>query len=181
MPTIFTHAVSALAIGSVVLPPKTGPRAWTLGVLCAMVPDLDVVGFALGVSYSDMLGHRGLTHSLIFALTLSLLLAAVAFRGSKWDGARLRIGLFLFLATASHGILDAFTNGGMGIAFFAPFSADRYFFPVTPIEVSPIGRGFLSERGLRVIASEAVWVWVPSLVVVAIALAVRHGRSRAIG
>jgi len=181
MPTIFTHAVSALAIGSVVLPPKTGARAWTLGVLCAMVPDLDVVAFAFGVSYSDMLGHRGLTHSLIFALTLSLLLAAVAFRGSEWDGARLRIGLFLFLATASHGILDAFTNGGMGIAFFAPFSADRYFFPVTPIEVSPIGRGFLSERGLRVIASEAVWVWVPSLVVVAIAFAVRHGRSKAIG
>ena len=178
MPTIFTHAVSALALGTVVLPPKTGSRAWALGVLCAMVPDLDVVTFALGISYSDMLGHRGLSHSLIFALTLSLLLAALAFRGSKWNGARLRIWLFLFLATASHGILDAFTNGGMGIAFFAPFSADRYFFPVTPIEVSPIGRGFLSERGLRVMASEAVWVWVPSLIVAGIALSLRYHRGR---
>ena len=54
---------SALALGTVVLPPKTGARAWTLGVLCAMVPDLDVVAFPLGISYSDMLGHRGLTHS----------------------------------------------------------------------------------------------------------------------
>jgi inner membrane protein len=178
MPTILTHAVSALALGSVVLPLKTGARAWTLGVLCAMVPDLDVVAFALGISYSDMLGHRGLTHSVIFALALSLLLAAVAFRGSKWNRVRRRIWLFLFLATASHGILDAFTNGGMGIAFFAPFSADRYFFPVTPIEVSPIGRGFLSARGLHVIASEAIWVWLPSLVVVAIAFAVRNARSK---
>jgi inner membrane protein len=143
-----------------------------------MVPDLDVVAFMLGVSYADMLGHRGLSHSLIFALALSLLLAALAFRGSKWNGARLRIWLFLFLATASHGILDAFTNGGMGIAFFAPFSAHRYFFPVTPIEVSPIGRGFLSERGWRVIASEAVWVWLPSLVVVAIAFAIRYARNK---
>jgi inner membrane protein len=66
----------------------------------------------------------------------------------------------------------------MGIAFFAPFSAHRYFFPVTPIEVSPIGRGFLSERGLRVLASEAVWVWVPSLIVMGIAFAFRRGRGK---
>jgi inner membrane protein len=178
MPTVFTHAVSALALGTVVLPPKTGSRAWTLGVLCAIVPDLDVVAFALGISYSDMLGHRGLSHSLMFALTLSILVAALAFRGSNWNGARLRIWLFLFLATASHGILDAFTNGGMGIAFFAPFSTERYFFPVTPIEVSPIGRGFLSERGLQVMASEVVWVWMPSLVVVGIVFALRYGRGK---
>jgi hypothetical protein len=45
---------------------------------------------------------------------------------------RLRIRFFLFLATASHGILDAFTDGGRGIAFFAPFGTERYFFPHHP-------------------------------------------------
>jgi inner membrane protein len=45
--------------------------------------------------------------------------------------------IFFFLLTASHGILDAFTNGGLVIALFSPFSNERYFFPWTPIEVSP--------------------------------------------
>jgi inner membrane protein len=48
----------------------------------------------------------------------------------------------------------------------ASFSAERYFFPVTPIEVSPIARGFFSERGLRVLVSEMLWVWIPTLTLV---------------
>jgi inner membrane protein len=178
MPTVFTHAVSALALGTAVLPARAGSRTWSLGVLCSMAPDLDVLAFAFGVGYSDVLGHRGLSHSLPFALALSTLVATCGFHALKWDGMRVQIWLFLFLATASHGILDAFTDGGRGIAFFAPFSAERYFFPVRPIRVSPIGRGFLSERGLQVIASEIVWVWVPSLVVVGIASAFRYARGK---
>jgi inner membrane protein len=91
---------------------------------------------------------------------------------------RLRIRFFLFLATASHGILDAFTDGGRGIAFFAPFGTERYFFPITPMLVSPIGRGFLSARGLHILASEVLCVWIPSLIIVAIAVALRYGRSK---
>src|SRR5678815_3579050 len=67
--------------------------------------------------------------------------------------------------TASHGLLDALTNGGRGIGFFAPFSNHRYFFPWRPIQVSPIGVGFFSPRGLRVLASEAGWIWVPSAII----------------
>jgi inner membrane protein len=59
--------------------------------------------------------------------------------------------LDFFLITASHGILDAFTNGGLGIALFSPFDNSRYFFPFRPIQVSPIGAGFFSMRGLRVL------------------------------
>ena len=33
-----------------------------------MLPDLDVIGFFFGVRYDDMLGHRGITHSLAFAM-----------------------------------------------------------------------------------------------------------------
>jgi hypothetical protein len=32
--------------------------------------------------------------------------------------------------TASHGMLDAMTDGGLGVAFFAPFDNARYFFPM---------------------------------------------------
>ena len=176
MPTIFTHAVATAAIGTVVLPAKTPVRIWTLGVLCAMVPDLDVISFPLGISHSDMLGHRGVTHSIAFALGLSLLASVLALRDSAFDCPRWRIWLFVFLAVGSHGPLDALTDGGNGIALFAPFSAERYFFPVTPIAVSPIGLRFVSERGLHVMASEFVWVWIPSLAVAAIGLSLRRRR-----
>jgi hypothetical protein len=49
------------------------------------------------------------------------------------------------------------TDGGLGVAFFAPFHNERYFFPWRPIAVSPIGMGFFSERGLEVIISELHW------------------------
>jgi inner membrane protein len=178
MPTIFTHAVAAAAIGTVIVPAKTSARVWIVGILCAMLPDLDVIAFPLGISYSDMLGHRGLTHSIAFALALSLLAIGLAFRGTAFERTRWRIWLFLFVATLSHGVLDALTNGGNGIAFFAPFNAERYFFPVTPIAVSPIGFGFVSERGLRVLANEFGWVWIPSLAVAAIALSLRADRTK---
>jgi len=66
--------------------------------------------------------------------------------------------------TATHGLLDALTSGGLGIALLAPFDNTRYFFAVTPIEVSPIGfRRFFSAWGARVMLSEFVWVWIPSI------------------
>jgi LexA-binding, inner membrane-associated putative hydrolase len=80
-----------------------------------------------------------------------------------------------FIVIASHGALDAMTSGGLGIAFFAPFPGRRYFFPWRPILVSPIGvQRFFSPRGMAVLASEIVWVWVPSAMVGAAGLALRR-------
>ncbi len=45
------------------------PRLWLVGAACTVVPDLDAIGFFLGVRYASLLGHRGLSHSLLFALT----------------------------------------------------------------------------------------------------------------
>ena len=98
-----------------------------------------------------------------FALLGGLGTAGLTFK--RWKVPWLDLGGFFFAVTASHGILDAFTNGGRGVAFFAPFSAQRYFFPVTPIEVSPIGLGFFSNRGVNVLLSEVLWVWCPVIAV----------------
>jgi inner membrane protein len=57
------------------------------------------------------------------------------------------------------------TDGGLGIAFFAPFDNTRYFFPFRPIEVSPIGLAFFSGRGLDVIWSELLWVCIPATII----------------
>ena len=72
---------------------------------------------------------------------------------------------FLFVSMASHGVLDAFTDGGLGVAFLWPWSAERFFAPAPwrVIEVSPIGlTAFLSRAG-DVLASEARWVGLPAL------------------
>ncbi len=86
----------------------------------------------------------------------------------------------LFLATASHGVLDAFTNGGRGVAFGAPFNWSRHHFPVTPIEVSPISvRAFFSERGLEILMNEFLWIWLPALALVLVAGRRSPGDQRA--
>jgi len=127
-----------------------------------MAPDADVLGFFVGVPIGSMFGHRGLTHSIAFSAAL----ATVVARGLVPSGTRVRLWLYLFVATASHGVLDAMTDGGIGIAFFAPFAAERYYLPWRPIAVSPIGvQRFLTARGIVVLASEARWVWLPSLLV----------------
>jgi inner membrane protein len=135
------------------------------GALAAVVPDLDVVSFRFGIAYGDLLGHRGLTHSFAFAVAFSAL-CVLAVARSLSPRARLPAFTYVALAMASHGLFDAFTNGGLGVAFFAPFSNERIFFPWQPIEVSPLGiAGILSARGLEVLRSEFVWVGLPSLAV----------------
>ena len=171
MPTIISHGIVAVTIGKLFAPERMPARFWILSVVCAMLPDADVVGFAFGIRYGDMLGHRGLTHSLVFALMVGFVAAWITLlakppRQTAW----LLLVPYFFLVTASHGILDAMTNGGLGIAFFAPFSNVRYFFPWRPIEVSPLGLdAFLSSRGLVVLWSEIKWVWFPSALVIAAA------------
>lgn len=174
MPTIFTHAVAATALGKSWAHDSMPLRFWLLSALCAMLPDADVLGFAFGVDYGDMLGHRGLTHSLPFALCVGFAVARLAFRESETSTRRwLGLVAYFFVVTASHGALDAMTDGGLGVAFFAPFDARRYFFPWRPIMVSPIGLGFFTGRGLEVVGSEIRWVWLPSFALVALAWGVR--------
>ena len=163
MATIISHAVAAAGLAALFPLRAMPPRVWIAGAIFSMLPDADVLGFRLGISYGDVLGHRGFTHSLVFAAALAGLGAFALFPRSA--GSRLRtLGCaYLFLAMASHGLLDALTNGGHGVAFFAPFENSRYFFPVSPIEVSPIGISrFFSSRGAEVLLNEMKWIWVPA-------------------
>jgi inner membrane protein len=158
----FTHAIAGLAIGTAFRRPGPPARFWVLGAIGAVIPDLDGIGYWLGVPYDSLFGHRGITHSLMFA-ALFASAGMLAFRDDAYRDQRTRIWAYLFLATASHGVLDAMTSGGGGVAFFAPFVNRRYFFPWRPILVSPMSISrFFTERGIGILASEAVWVWVPA-------------------
>jgi len=178
MASAFSHAIVAASLGTAFVEAGMSTRVLALGVLFSVLPDADVAGFGFGIAYDDPLGHRGLTHSLAFAAvmaTLGAFLLAVAKDAAAKDGGRARAWCYLFLATASHGVLDAMTDGGLGIAFFAPFSNTRYFLPWRPIAVSPIGvTAFFTERGLTVLRSEFQWIWLPAGLFSILALAVRR-------
>jgi len=162
MASALSHAVTGLSLGTLFPARRLPRRWWLLGMTCAVVPDVDVIGFHFGIHYGDLLGHRGITHSLAFAVVLSMTIAVCVPPKTLQGTSRRILALFLFIATASHGVLDAMTNGGLGVAFFAPFSSARYFLPFRPIEVSPISvTAFFSGRGVEVLKSEFVWIWVP--------------------
>jgi inner membrane protein len=151
---------------------------WIAGAACAVFPDLDVITFRLGIPYDAMLGHRGLSHSIVFAGAFAAAIVAVFFRETRERTAWPRLWMYLTLATISHGVLDAFTNGGLGVAFFSPIDTTRYFFPWRPIEVSPIGIGrFFSARGMAVLWSELRWTLLPAAIVAAVVLRIRGYRT----
>jgi inner membrane protein len=122
----------------------------------SLLPDADVVAFALRVPYSAPYGHRGATHSLAFAALVGL--GAWLVRRDR------RTALVVALTVVTHPLLDALTDGGLGVALLFPFSNARYFAPFTPLPVAPIGAHLWSARGLYVVLVEAVaflpcWAW----------------------
>ena len=162
MPSAFGHIAPALALIPAFYSPGVPRRLWVLGALCAAAPDLDVLGFRFGIPYEHPLGHRGLWHSIPFAALIAWVVTLTAFPRPVAALLRVWVWLYLFIATASHGILDAFTNGGLGVALLSPFDLGRYFFPFRPIQVSPLSiRAFLSARGASILANELLWVWLP--------------------
>lgn len=167
MASAFSHAFAAIVLGKVYTSAKMHWRFWVLAVASAVLPDADVVAFGFGIPYSSMFGHRGITHSLPFAAVWAFLVVWSEFKQiprftAKWWG----MFAFFFVVTASHGVLDALTNGGLGVAFFAPFSAQRYFFPWRGIEVSPINvKQFFTQWGGAVVRSELKYIWLPGAIV----------------
>lgn len=194
MASLLTHGIAAVGIGACVLGQHARTKVWVAGVMCAMVPDVDVVGFETGIQYGDFWGHRGFTHSIAFAAVAATIGTCLVSLSGPWSSrigkAELSSGQrgsagrginalvvwgYLFLAVASHGVLDAMTNGGLGVAFFSPFDNARYFLPWRPIIVSPIGVAqFFGERGWAVLRSEFLWVWIPAGVVGMIAWGARR-------
>jgi inner membrane protein len=174
--TVLTHAL----VGSMLAPagPKGTSRrrlALALAVL-AVLPDLDVAAFALGIPYAHPLGHRGFSHSLAFALLAAWCVARFEFpqvpRPSKdwW-----RLFAVLAAGAASHGLLDALTDGGLGVAFLLPFDSRRFFLPFRPLAVSPIGlSAFLRGPALEVLRSEILYVWLPLAAIALVAAALRR-------
>jgi inner membrane protein len=178
MPTVLTHALVGAALGEAApAGARSDIRFWCTAVVCSMLPDLDVIGFSLGLHYGDLWGHRGMTHSLLFALIIG---GACGVWLGKCSRERWSLALLLFVITASHGVLDAMTDGGLGVAFFSPLDPSRYFFSWRPIHVSPIGLyPALSARGMGALWSEILYVWPPAILTGGLLYAFRVWQGRA--
>ncbi len=175
MPSMITHAAVGVAAAAAFAPRSVSGFFLPASVLCATIQDLDVVGFYFRLPYGHILGHRGLTHSLFLGIFASLLFSTLLSRNA---GAFSKMWffylVFFFLVWASHGILDAFTQGGYGAALLWPFDNHRVFSSWSPIPISPIGLGsFFSKWGLHVFKNELLWVWLPSFSLALLARVVR--------
>lgn len=177
MPSIITHAFVGVVATAAWAPKETPKSIWILAPLLAVLPDLDVVAFRFGISYGHAFGHRGFFHSLFFAFALSALLVCLFWRPlakQKVYGV-----ILLGFIAAGHGLLDAMTSGGLGIALLAPFDNARYFFPWRPIKVSPIGvKAFFGPWGWAVMKSEFLWVWLPMCGLATLSLAAQKKKGK---
>jgi len=176
VPTPFTHPAVPLAITAGLGRARIPLRLMAAGAFASMLPDADVVAFRLGIPYAHTFGHRGASHSLAFAVLVALAASALH---AKLGASRRATFLLVLAAAASHPLLDALTDGGLGVALLWPFSSERFFAPVRPIHVAPISaRRLFSARAAAVFTSEALWVWGPCAVASAIAQSVRRHRTR---
>lgn len=166
MATFFTHAALPLLAGRSFIPAGQSARRFLVAAtICAVAPDLDFLGYAFDVRPPALLGHRGLTHSLPFAAALAAILAAAFFPALlRAPRELLKVWLGLFGWGATHGLVDAFTFGDVGVALFAPISSVRLHLPFHPVPVVPLGFDeALGRWGALVVFNELLLIVVPAV------------------
>ena len=119
MASLFGHSVVGYTL-SKIISNNNSKLLLLFAVVSAILPDIDVLAFNFGIPYEAPLGHRGFTHSILFAVLWAIFLMLVfgkLYMKVWW--------IVIFLSTISHGILDAMTSGGKGVGFFVPFLNER--------------------------------------------------------
>jgi membrane-bound metal-dependent hydrolase YbcI (DUF457 family) len=163
MSTIFAHAIAGVTVLEVARRARPGEWTerhwpWTFAAL-SILPDCDSALTALfgedHVSFLRIAGgdsHRGLTHTLLFAVCTGLLVSIAV---SRARGEFLRRWLWLSAAVALHPVFDYFTAGGAGMPFFFPFSSRRFQSDVALLPIS----GYSFSAGGLVNLAFSPWTW----------------------
>jgi len=172
MASAFAHIVIPAVICIAVKDKKFNYRLFILAAILSIVPDADVIAFKFGIPYESQWGHRGFSHSILFAVLIATFFSV--FR-KQLQASRVVIFIVCFLSCLSHALLDGMTNGGLGVAYFWPLDNDRYFLPFRPIQVSPLGvKAFFTEKGLKVIFSELIWIFLPGFILLISGLLIKR-------
>lgn len=124
-----THIALGACMGEAFAGHKVGKKAMIWGALAQSIPDIDfIAAFWLNTS-DNLLAHRGFTHSILFSLVITFVMAWFA---EKWHRPHnisyTRWWFFFCAAILMHIFLDAFNNYGVG--WFEPFSHYRFSFNV---------------------------------------------------
>ncbi|MCH2233583.1 MAG: metal-dependent hydrolase [Crocinitomicaceae bacterium] len=135
-----TQIVLGAAVGEAVLGKEVGSRAMLWGAVAGTIPDLDVLLRYTTDEISSTELHRGFSHSIVFAILISPLLAFIAKKiHHKWKEASFKNWCWLFFwATVTHPLLDAHTT--WGTQFFWPFEyrlAYQNIFVIDPLYTLP--------------------------------------------
>lgn len=164
MPSALTHALAGAFLGNGVSRQRKLVFC-ALSAVCSALPDIDVAGVWLGIGRIGMWGHRGFTHSVLFAFLAGVAVASLCFRPVDWRSKRWWSTVaYFFAVTASHGVFDALNESPFGVAFFAPFSPARYLFPYHLLPGIGVSR-FFTSFGEAVLFREAAFIWCPVIVV----------------
>lgn len=165
--TLITHPVVPLAIGMGLGQSIIPRRLLIAGVLLSVLPDLDVLMPYLGVPWGSVYAHRGLSHSISFAVLVSLLMLFVL------QSNRMVTFVFSLTVVLSHTMLDALTWGGQGVALYWPFDAQRVQFDSRPIPASPMSITGFMRWGGYVLRNELKVIWAPLIAGASVSWAIR--------
>lgn len=157
-------------------------RLYLVSLFCSALPDVDGVitklsAMLFGLRLNGMLWtHRGFSHSFLFALLVGIGAALFARTFLKHEKPVSLLILYFFAITASHGLIDAFTHGGEGVMFFAPFHGARYLFPFAPVPTARL-RQWFGAQGLITFTREVLWIWLPLTIAYGGLRLLRKGRA----
>ncbi|MEZ4703448.1 MAG: metal-dependent hydrolase [Rhodothermales bacterium] len=152
-----TQLALGAAIGEATLGKREGNKAILWGAIIGTVPDLDIMLYPFIDEVQELAVHRGLSHSIFFAVGFSLLLGRLLV--SVYGGKRtswLAWAWMSFLALLTHALLDSFTH--YGTQLFQPFSNYPVAFNTisiidplytVPLLVGVVGALFLKRRDPR--------------------------------
>jgi len=141
-----TQALLGAGMQGAVLGRFQGRRALAYGALLGTLPDLDVV-MRYADSVSAMTSHRGFSHSLFVLTLLATLIVWLVRR--RWPQARYgpwRLFWAVWLALATHPLLDAFTSYGT-----------QLFWPLEPVPTA-WSSIFIIDPMFTVPLLSAVWL-----------------------
>ncbi len=122
-----THIVLGACIGEAIAGRQLGKKAMVIGAIANSLPDIDIIASPFLTHASDLLFHRGITHSFLFLTLISPLLAWLSGKWFAKYNINFRHWLFFWaLEIFVHLLIDSFTAYGTG--WFEPFSNYRVSF-----------------------------------------------------
>ncbi|WEK38199.1 MAG: metal-dependent hydrolase [Candidatus Pseudobacter hemicellulosilyticus] len=124
-----THIVVGACIGDAMAGKQIGKKAMFWGALMQSLPDIDFVASFWMNPVNDLLAHRGFTHSFLFIILVTPLIALIAERWHRPHDISLKKWLLFFgVEMAVHVLLDGMNAYGTG--WLEPFSHHRFAFHI---------------------------------------------------